>query len=328
MLPQIICDVLTTVREMAPRADFTDDSALPPEVEEFLMWLTGERGRSTNTIAAYRRDLRIYTEWARAEQLELLTLDRVDLDRFVAHRRALGAAPSSIARSLAAVRTLHRYLAAESIRPDDPTARIDGVRVPAGLPKPLSLDQIISLIESCATDNPVGLRDRAIIEFMYGTGARVAEVAGLSAGSFDMEARIVRLLGKGDKERLVPFGSAAAQALNDWYHDGRPALVPERWRRRGDAEAVFLNRRGGRLTRQGIWMIIKAAGERARIVDHLSPHVLRHSCATHMLDGGADLRYVQEMLGHSSISTTQVYTRVSQDLLIETYRTAHPRARR
>lgn len=304
------------------------DDLLPIEAEEFLTWLASERGRSVNTIAAYRRDLMAYCAWLTACGTDLMSAQRQDLDRYVADRRASSHAPSSVARSLAAIRMLHRHMVTEGIRPDDPTARLDGVRVPSGLPKPLSIEQVISLIESCPSSTPAGLRDRAIIEFLYSTGARVAEVSSLSSGAIDMDGRTVRLLGKGDKERIVPFGSPAAAALDEWFEHGRPAFVPDRWRRRGDAEAVFLNQRGGRLSRQGIWLILRAAGERVGIADHLSPHVLRHSCATHMLDGGADLRYVQEMLGHSSISTTQIYTRVSQDLLVETYRTSHPRARR
>ncbi|NCW49538.1 MAG: hypothetical protein EBV88_08730 [Actinobacteria bacterium] len=152
-------------------------------------------------------------------------------------------------------------------------------------------------------------------------------MAGLSIGDVDLRGRLVRLLGKGSKERIVPFGAAASRALEAWYDDaGRGMLAPREWRRRGDAEAVFLNRRGGRISRQGIWLIVKAAGERAGVTSVLSPHVLRHSCATHMLDHGADLRVVQEMLGHATISTTQVYTRVSQERLREVYREAHPRA--
>lgn len=313
---------------MAPTPEFDEPSETPIEIDDFLVWLAGERGRRPNTITAYRRDLSSYCRWLDDEGLTIHTVDRAAIDRFIGQRKSTGIASSSIARSLASIRMFHRHLAVENIRPDDPTARVDGVRVPAGLPKPLAIDQIVAMIDSCRTDTPVGLRDRAIIEFMYATGARVGEVTGLSAGAIDLDSHTVRLLGKGDKERIVPFGGAASDALDDWFRSGRPAMTPERWRHRGDAESVFLNQRGGRLSRQGIWLIIRAAGDRARVRDHLSPHVLRHSCATHMLDGGADLRYVQEMLGHSSISTTQVYTRVSQELLIETYRTAHPRARR
>ncbi len=313
--------------ELAPLPEI-EDVDLPLDAEHFLVWLTAERGRSRNTIAAYRRDLIGYCQWLRLNELDLQTVLRPDIERFIAARRDSGAANSSVARGLAAIRMLHRHLVTEASRSDDPTARLEGVRVPGGLPKPLTIEQVVSLIDSCPISTPVGLRDRALIEFMYGTGARVTEVSSLSSGAIDRDSQTVRLFGKGEKERIVPFGGAAAEALDDWFESGRPNFVPERWRRRGDADALFLNQRGGRLTRQGIWLVLRSAGERTGLAEHLSPHVLRHSCATHMLDGGADLRYVQEMLGHSSISTTQIYTRVSQDLLLETYRTAHPRARR
>ena len=171
------------------------------------------------------------------------------------------------------------------------------------------------------------MRDLALLELLYGTGARISEAVGLSVGGIDLDARLVRLFGKGAKERIVPFGTSAAEALEDWFSPrGRAKLVPAQWRRRDDAEAVFLNTRGGRLSRQAAWMIVKKYGDRAGITEHLSPHVLRHSCATHLLDHGADLRVVQEMLGHASISTTQVYTKVSQERLWDVYRSAHPRA--
>ena len=164
-------------------------------------------------------------------------------------------------------------------------------------------------------------------KLLYATGARISEAVGLSIGDLDVEARLVRLYGKGSKERIVPYGSGAAGALGDWFSPrGRARLVPNRWQRRDDAEAVFLNTRGGRLTRQAAWLVVKKYGRRAGLPDDLSPHVLRHSCATHLLDHGADLRVVQEMLGHVSISTTQVYTRVSQERLWDVYRSAHPRA--
>ena len=162
---------------------------------------------------------------------------------------------------------------------------------------------------------------------LYATGARISEAVGLSIGEIDLDARLVRLYGKGAKERIVPFGSSAAAALDDWFSpSGRARIVPDRWRSRDDAEAVFLNTRGGRLTRQAAWLVIKKYGDTAGIADQLSPHVLRHSCATHLLDHGADLRVVQEMLGHASISTTQIYTKVSQERLWDVYRSAHPRA--
>jgi len=310
---------------MGPAAEL--DAELPLEIEDFLVWLAAERGRSPNTLAAYRRDLRQYHAWLRARDVGPMTVSATDLLDLVAERRASEAAPSTVARQIAAIRMLHRYLATEQIRGDDPTAQLDGVRVPSGIPHPLTEAQVTSLLDAVVGSEPLDVRDRALLELLYATGARVSEIVGLSVGDFDFDELLVRLLGKGSKERIVPYGSKAAEALDDWFSpSGRARLVPVRWARRGDAEAVFLNRRGGRLSRQGAWLVIKKYGERAGITDLLSPHVLRHSCATHLLDHGADLRVVQEMLGHASISTTQVYTKVSQERLWEVYRSAHPRA--
>jgi integrase/recombinase XerD len=300
---------------------------LPLEAEDFLVWLASERGRARNTVEAYRRDLFAYQRWLSPRGLTLMTVTTGDLIDYVAEQRSSVAATTSVARRLAAIRMVHRYLATEQVRPDDPTARLDGVRVPSGIPKPLSEAQVTSLLDAVIGNGPLERRDRALLELLYATGARISEVVGLSVGDIDFDESLVRLFGKGSKERIVPYGSAAAAALDDWFSpSGRAVLVPDRWKRRDDAEAVFLNQRGGRLSRQGAWLVIHKYGDRAGIRDHLSPHVLRHSCATHLLDHGADLRIVQEMLGHASISTTQVYTRVSQERLWEVYRSAHPRA--
>jgi integrase/recombinase XerD len=304
------------------------EPSLPLVAEEFLSWMASERGRSRNTLDAYRRDLGGYCAWLHAAGRTIDDASASDVERFVGHRRGAGSAPASVARQLAAVRMLHRFLAEEGVRSDDPTADLDGVRVPAGIPKPLSEAQIGSLLAAIVGDDPVALRDRALIELLYATGARISEACGLSLGDLDHESNLVRLFGKGSKERIVPFGRLASAALGAWLGPaGRPQMEPTRWARRGDAEAVFLNRRGARLTRQAGWAVVKQYGERAGIDAPLSPHVLRHSCATHLLDHGADLRIVQEMLGHASISTTQVYTKVSQERLWQVYRSAHPRAR-
>ncbi len=300
---------------------------IPIEIEEFLVWMSSERGRARNTVQAYRRDLIQYHEWLADRDLTPLSVGHGDLTELIAERKLTDAATSSIARQIAAIRMLHRYLATEQMRPDDPTARLDGVRVPSGIPKPLTEEQISSLLDAVVGNDPIHRRDRALLELLYATGARVSEIVGLSVGDIDFDDALVRVFGKGSKERIVPFGSAAGRALDDWFGpDGRARFVPTRWKRRGDAEAIFLNQRGGRLSRQGAWLVIKKYGERAGITDTLSPHVLRHSCATHLLDHGADLRIVQEMLGHASISTTQIYTKVSQERLWEVYRMAHPRA--
>ena len=300
---------------------------LPIEVEEFLSWMVAEKGRSANTITAYRRDLGTYGEWLTTRGTTVLDVTHLQLVEFVGVRRASGAATSSIARQLAAIRMLHRYLSIEGERRDDPAAELEGVRVPSGIPKPLSEAQVTSLLDAVVVTEPIHHRDLALIELLYATGARISEAVGLSIGEIDLDARLVRLYGKGAKERIVPFGSSAAAALDDWFSpSGRARIIPDQWRSRNDAEAVFLNTRGGRLTRQAAWQVIKKYGFRAGINDELSPHVLRHSCATHLLDHGADLRVVQEMLGHASISTTQIYTKVSQERLWDVYRSAHPRA--
>jgi len=251
-----------------------------------------------------------------------------DVERYVAHLRAEGRAPATVARALVAVRNLHRFLADEGAAAADPAADVAPPRVPAGLPKPLDEAEVNALLDAVVGHDPLSLRDRALLELLYATGARISEACGLSMGDIDFDARLVRLFGKGAKERIVPFGRAAARALDEWFSPrGRVLLAPTQWRRRDDAEAVFLNQRGGRLTRQAAWAIVRRHGDRAGIGVELSPHVLRHSCATHLLDHGADLRVVQELLGHASISTTQVYTKVSQERLFEVYRAAHPRAK-
>lgn len=301
---------------------------LPLEAEEFLSWLVSERGRSANTLTAYRRDLQRYWAWLLQHGVTLQTVDQPVIDAFVGSRRAAGAASASVARQVAAIRMLHRFLADEGVRADDPTADVEGIRVPAGIPHPLSEGEVAALLAVPPANDPVGLRDRALLELLYATGARISEACGLSLGDFDHEEQLVRLFGKGAKERVVPYGRHAASALAEWLGpSGRPHLVPARWARRGDAEAVFLNRHGARLSRQAAWALVKKHGERIGIGAKLSPHVLRHSCATHLLDHGADLRIVQELLGHASISTTQVYTKVSQERLFDAYRAAHPRAR-
>ncbi len=304
----------------------TIDELLPVEVEEFLSWMASERGRSANTLAAYRRDLTGYSAWLREHGSDLARVAAGDLDRFVQTRRASGAASASVARQLAAVRMLHRFLAEEGLRADDPTADVEGVRVPAGIPHPLSEAEVAQLLAAVVGVDAIARRDRALLEFLYATGARISEACGLSLADLDRSNRLVRLFGKGAKERIVPFGRSAAAAMDEWLAGGREHLEPLRWARRGDQEAVFLNTRGSRMSRQAAWAVVRKYGERVGLADRLSPHVLRHSCATHLLDHGADLRIVQEMLGHASISTTQVYTKVSQERLWQAYRQAHPRA--
>lgn len=299
---------------------------LPLDVEEFLTWLAAERGRSANTLSAYRRDLVAFCTWW-GEGRSLDEVGPEDLDRWVGELRERGLAPASVKRSLVSVRSLFRFRVQEGLAEVDPALIIETPRVPSGLPKALSETEINALLDQVVGDDPVARRDRAVLEVLYGTGARISEVCALSLGDVDLDSSLLRLSGKGGKERVVPLGRWARVALVAWLDDaGRGAMCPERWARRGDADAVFLNQRGGRLGRQGAWGIVRRYGIAAGLEDRLTPHVLRHSCATHMLDHGADIRAVQELLGHASITTTQIYTMVSNERLFAVYDAAHPRA--
>ena len=311
-----------------PRVPATDDArSLPAEAEALLQWLAVEQGRAAATLAAYRRDLRAYAPWLAERGQAVREVGEAAVIDWIGELRRRGLAPATVARSMVAVRSLHRFLAAEGLAPDDPTAAVDRPRVPRGLPKALTEEEVARLLAAPTGDDPRARRDRALLELLYGTGARVSEAVGLSLGDLDLDASLVRLFGKGSKERIVPVGAHATRALVAWLGEGgRRALEPERWRRRDDASAVFLGARGSRLTRQGAWDVIRRHGLAVGLGGRLSPHVLRHSCATHMLDHGADIRAVQELLGHATVSTTQVYTLVSTERLWDVYRSAHPRA--
>jgi len=285
-----------------------------------------ERGRSKNTIAAYRRDLHRYMLWLDQHKESVSTIGPSGVERYVSHRQKSGEAPASSARALAAVRMLHAYLVSESLRLDDPTLRVDGVKVAAGVPKPLTESDVEALLSAVVGDDALSTRDRAVLEMLYATGARISELCGLNIDDLDRDNRVVRLFGKGSKERLVPYGSVASLRLEE-YLQQRFLLEPEYWRDHRDRDAVFLTNTGKRLNRQKAWHIVRDAGIAAGITETLSPHTLRHSCATHMLEHGADLRIVQEMLGHATISTTQIYTKVSTEMLWQVYTDAHPRAR-
>lgn len=309
------------------RSGSTAGGAIAPgEIEEFLTWLVVERGRAANTVTAYRRDLVRYAAWLGEQDLSLGDCRASDIDRHLAGLRSSGRASSSVARAATVIRSLHRFMAAEGLREDDPGALVEAPPVADALPKALPVQDVVTLLDSVDGDDPVSLRDRMLLELLYATGARISEVVGLSVSAIDPGSSLVLLRGKGNRERVVPVGSAARGAVARWLEYGRPALVPARWRSRDAADALLLNQRGGRLTRQGAWMVIDGRATAVGLGDVVSPHVLRHSCATHMLEGGADIRAVQEMLGHASISTTQTYTRVATEHLVDVYRTAHPRA--
>jgi integrase/recombinase XerD len=301
--------------------------ALSLDGEEFLTWLAVERGRAANTLAAYRRDLVAYETYLAGRGMTLAEVDELVVEAYVGALRAGGRAPATVARALVAVRSLHRFLLDEGELTGDPTGDVGAPKVPQGLPKALGEDEVVRLLGAVVGDDAPARRDRAILEVLYGTGMRISELVGLSFGDVDLDDGAVRVFGKGSKERLVPLGRFAADALADWLRPGgRGAMAPARWARRGDSEAVFLNVRGGRLSRQGAWGVVRRYGDKVGLGDRLTPHVLRHSCATHLLDHGADIRVVQELLGHAAVTTTQLYTKVSGERLRAAYEMAHPRA--
>ncbi|MCH1513346.1 MAG: site-specific tyrosine recombinase XerD [Acidimicrobiales bacterium] len=297
------------------------------EIDDFLLWLRVERGRSGSTITSYHRDLMKYLVWLNQEGTSVVAVEEESIISYLRRLQAEGLAASTVTRAMVAIRAFHRFLTMESIRADDPTSDVELPRVPRGLPKPISEKEVIRLLAAIEGHEPAARRDRAILELLYGTGARISEVVTLSISDVDIQESLLKVFGKGKKERIVPLGRCALEAINEWLRpEGRGAFEPDLWACRADSEALFLNRRGHRLSRQGGWGIVKKYGSRVGLGSGLSPHTLRHSCATHMLEHGADIRTVQELLGHASISTTQIYTQVSRDQLIDAYRSAHPRA--
>lgn len=301
-------------------------AALTAESEEYLSWLAVERGRARNTITSYRRDLAGYEAALARRGRAPADAGPEDVEAYLGALRAEHST-ASVARALSVVRGLHHFLVDEGAAPADPTADVTGGRTPLRLPKALSEDEVARLLAAPVGDDGAARRDRALLELLYGTGARSSEAVGLDLADLAGADGLVRLYGKGSKERLVPLGRFAAAALAAWLAPGgRSQFEPKQWRRRGDAEALFLNRRGGRLSRQGGFAVVRRHAAAAGLGDAVSPHVLRHSCATHMLARGADIRVVQELLGHASIATTQLYTKVSPEHLRSAYEAAHPRA--
>jgi integrase/recombinase XerD len=289
-----------------------------------------ERGLATNTLVSYRRDLQRYVEALVAMgRVSLAETTEADVSAFLADlRRGDDRHPplkaSSAARAIVAVRGLHRFAAREGPVSEDTAREVRPPSATRRLPKALPVDDVLALIASAGgEETPRALRDRALLELLYGTGARISEAVGLAVDDVDLVSATVLLHGKGGKDRMVPLGSYAREALEAYLVRGRPALVAAG---RGTPR-VFLNRRGSGLSRQSAWTVLRKAAERAGLGSSVSPHTLRHSFATHLIDGGADVRVVQELLGHASVTTTQVYTLVTVDRLREVYATAHPRAR-
>lgn len=289
------------------------------EIERFLdaMWM--EAGLSENTLAAYRRDLQGLSKWIAQGETSLTQAQRGDLLEFLASCSKQGHKPRSIARLLSSLRRFYRYLVREGIREDDPTRLIEAPKLGRSLPETLSESDVEALL-GAPDDSDHGLRDRAMIELLYATGLRVSELVSLKMNQINLHQGLVRVVGKGNKERLVPLGEEAVGHIEEYLRYARPGLLKER-----PCEAVFVTNRAAPMTRHAFWHLIKRYALKAGIEKHLSPHTLRHAFATHLLNHGADLRVVQLLLGHSDLSTTQIYTHVARERLKSLHAKHHPR---
>ncbi len=290
---------------------------------EYLQWLIVEKGRSPATIEAYSRDIRALCDWMAREHLELATINERDFERYIGLLRSSERAESSVSRAISSLRGWFSFLVEDSILPSDPSARLKSARRPRSLPKPLDEALVFRILDSTAETSPSGLRDRALLELLYGTGVRVSEAIGIGLENLDFDEELILVTGKGSKQRLVPIGGSLREALQRYLGPGgRPEFANAR-----RTSSLFLNARGGPLSRQGVDLIVNKRALLAGVDrETVSAHVFRHSCATHMLAHGADIRVVQELLGHASIATTQLYTAVSVSSLKREYLNAHPRA--
>ncbi|HXH28270.1 MAG TPA: site-specific tyrosine recombinase XerD [Candidatus Polarisedimenticolia bacterium] len=290
-------------------------------IRDFLQHLAVERGLARNTIVAYGQDLAKFDRFLDVKGRHPRQVRQGEIDEFARRLSRGGLGARSVARALNAVRMFYRYLVAEKVVAVDPTTQVRPPRTWKSLPRFLTLEEVDHLLAAPDASSPLGLRDVAMVELLYATGLRVSELVGIRARDLNLEVGYLNCVGKGRKERVVPMGRKAADALRAYLERGRPLLV-----KKGSAAELFVNHRGGPITRQGFWKILKKYGKTVGLRGRLSPHVLRHSFATHLLERGADLRSVQMMLGHSDISTTQIYTHINRERLRAIYRDFHPRA--
>lgn len=300
-----------------------DQYAMETQIDGFLRFLTVEKGYSRHTIAAYRNDLSQALAYLSSQGVSSWRdAGREHILKYILYLQGREYAASTVSRKVAAVKSFFHFLVADGVLSDDPTVAVDSPAVKRHLPHPLSPSEVARLLaEPTRLGTPKGQRDRALLELMYATGMRASEIIELKVSAVDLEAGTVRCLGKGNKERILPLYESARLAIQDYLEDGRARLLQGR-----DGDTLFVNHRGGPLTRQGLWLIVKEYVTAAEIEQEVTPHTLRHSFATHMLDGGAGLRELQQLLGHASISSTQIYTEVSTRRKRETYDKAHPRA--
>ncbi|MCM8792080.1 MAG: site-specific tyrosine recombinase XerD [Candidatus Omnitrophica bacterium] len=291
-------------------------------IEAFLNYLSVEKGVSANTIYSYREDLIFYQNYLKEKGLEShLKVKREDISEFMLKQKEKKLSSSSVARRLSAIKAFYRFLLREKIISSDPTEAIQSPKIWKKIPTTLSVEEIEKIIFQADIRTKMGIRDRAILETMYATGMRISEISNLKLEQVNLEMGFLRCIGKGNKERIIPLGRHASYAISRYLQESRNFFLGKK-----TSEFLFLNRRGRKISRQGLWKIIKKYAHRARINKQVKPHIIRHSFATHLLERGADLRSVQEMLGHSDVSTTQIYTHINRDRLKMIHKKFHPRS--
>ncbi|MFC0477758.1 site-specific tyrosine recombinase XerD [Robertmurraya beringensis] len=293
------------------------------ELKDFMHFLIVEKALAKNTIVSYERDLKAYVKYIKTvENVQSIDgIGRIQIVHFLGHLKEQGKSSRTIARNIASIRAFHQFLLREKVAEQDPSVQIETPQLERTLPKVLNLQEVERLLEAPKLTTHYGLRDKAMLELLYATGIRVSELIGLNLDDAHLTMGFVRCIGKGNKERIIPLGRTAATAIQEYLNKGRPQFIKNQ-----REESLFVNHHGRRLTRQGFWKILKGLTKEAGIEKDLTPHTLRHSFATHLLENGADLRAVQEMLGHSDISTTQIYTHVTKTRLKDVYSQFHPRA--
>jgi integrase/recombinase XerD len=294
------------------------------QLKDFTHFLIVEKGLAKNTIVSYERDLKSYMKYIKnVEQLNSFNeVERVHIIHFLGYLKEQGKSSRTLARHVASIRAFHQFLLRERATDHDPSVHLETPKLERTLPKVLNLEEVETLLDSPNTKDHYGIRDKAMLELLYATGIRVSELIGLQVGDVHLTMGFVRCIGKGNKERIIPIGKTAIAALEQYVNNGRPHFISKK----SQDDALFLNHHGNQLTRQGFWKILKRLAREAGIEKELTPHTLRHSFATHLLENGADIRAVQEMLGHSDIATTQIYTHVTKTRLKDVYSKFHPRA--
>ncbi len=291
-------------------------------LQDYLHFLKVERQLAENTISSYKRDLMSYTSWLEMNNTSSAAIDQKRITNYLHEMKEQGKSSKTISRHISSIRSFHQFMLRDKVSDTDPTVHLELPKLEKKLPRILSVSDIDKLIQSAGTRSPQQIRNSAILELLYGTGMRVSELIGMDVTDINLTMGFVRVFGKGSKERIVPLGNTAVKACTNYLAEVRPEFVTSG----ASKDALFLNVRGGRLTRQSIWSILQECSQKAELTQKLTPHMLRHSFATHLVENGADLRAVQEMLGHADISTTQIYTHVSKARLKDVYSKFHPRA--